>query len=191
VCINYTIILVDATTGERISAFAGGTQVPIPQLGTPPLPKLIEMYAGGSGRAARASIDTPPCHGANDSVPNLPSVEPASGPVGSTVSIRIPISHVGQDGGPASFNGKAEVWWNIDWNTWYDAAGPKGPSPVVPGSVPTVLLTVPSDGTCELDGTFVVPADAAPGTYPIVVIGVTSGGGSALSGPELSFKVTS
>jgi hypothetical protein len=55
VCINYTITLINATTGVRISAFGGGTHVPIPQLGTPPLPKLIEMYAGGSGRAARAA----------------------------------------------------------------------------------------------------------------------------------------
>jgi hypothetical protein len=55
VCINYEIILIDATTGVRISAFGGGTQGPIPQLGTPPLPKLIEMYAGGPGPAGKAA----------------------------------------------------------------------------------------------------------------------------------------
>lgn len=155
-----------------------------------PLTIFTAVAPADEAKGLNDPVETPPCPGANDSVPNLPTVQPTSGPPGSTIAIRIPISDVGPGGGPASFNGKAEVWWNIDWNTWYDAVGPKGATPVVAGSVPTVLLTLPSDGTCELDGTFVVPADAASGTYPIVVIGVTSEGGSALSGPNLSFHVT-
>jgi hypothetical protein len=137
-----------------------------------------------------ASVDTPPCAGANDSVPNLPTVDPQSGSVGSTVSIRIPISYVGQAGQEVGFDGTADVWWNISWNTWEEVLTKEGPTPVVAGSSPAKLLSIPSDNTCELDGTFTVPSDAKPGRYPVIVVGVSSDGASALSGPELSFVVT-
>jgi hypothetical protein len=136
-----------------------------------------------------ASVDTPPCAGANDSVPNLPTVDPQSGSVGSTVSILIPIINVGQAGQEVGFDGTADVWWNISWNTWEEVLTKEGPTPVVAGSSPAKLLSMPSDNTCELDGTFTVPSDAKPGRYPVVVVGVSSDGASALSGPELSFVV--
>jgi hypothetical protein len=122
----------------------------------------------------------------------VPSVDPISGPAGSTATItgEIPHGEGAEGGSPADPTEWVEFWWNLDPSDpdGWPSALPGGEDPIPAELGPVLRLgRVNASGTCTYELQFPVP-DTRPGSYPIVVLQGSEEGASAFL--PVMFEVT-
>jgi hypothetical protein len=126
------------------------------------------------------------------------TLDPTSGPRGSTVTVSGPLPVISEDGTNVGQTAtEVDVYWNLDFDKWWSVLG-TSPSPLasVAGWPVKLLGTQDVSTLCTYQVRVTIPP-VAPGTYPIEVLNqapgheAPSGGGTSYSSfAPTDFQVT-
>jgi cytoskeletal protein RodZ len=104
------------------------------------------------------------------------TLNPTSGPPGSTVTVSGPLPVISEDGtNVGQTSTEVDVYWNLNFDKWWSVLG-NSPSPLasVAGSPVKLLGTQDVSKLCTYQVQVTIPP-VAPGTYPIEVLNQAPG----------------